>query len=333
MKKYVMKYREAAENSLTGWENSSLPIGNGYFGASVFGGIKSERIQFTINEFANVYSLGGVTSFADFFIESDYADVTDYERGLDLNEGVAYSSFCCNGVKTERTAFCSYPDNVFVYRIKTSLKRDFVARLVIPYLGSRTESEGGRVGETYAENGSLVIRQILPLRECVGELRLSVLTDGESLITDKTIEIKNAAELTFLVVLGTNYKLCPKVFADDCHKAIGEDPDEKLKSFENNARKKGYKELFESHIADYGELMNRARIDLGGICDNRPIPQLLNSYRSGKYEPYLIETYFEFQKRYSACVVTGNLVGSRQVSVGQRYMAQHQRADELLVRA
>ena len=116
-----MKYREAAENSLTGWENSSLPIGNGYFGASVFGGIKSERIQFTTNEFANVYSLGGVTSFADFFIESDYADVTDYERGLDLNEGVAYSSFCCNGVKTERTAFCSYPDNVFVYKIKNDI--------------------------------------------------------------------------------------------------------------------------------------------------------------------------------------------------------------------
>lgn len=294
MKKYVMKYREAAENSLTGWENSSLPIGNGYFGASVFGGVKSERIQFTTNEFANVYSLGGVTSFADFFIESDYADVTDYERGLDLNEGVAYSSFCCNVVKTERTAFCSYPDNVFVYRIKTRLKRDFVARLVIPYLGSRTETEGGRTGEICAENDSLVIRQILPLRECIGELRLSVLTDGETSTNDKSIKITNAAELTFLVVLGTNYKLCPEVFADDCHKAIGEDPDQKLKFLENNARKKGYKELFASHIADYGVLMNRARIDLGGMCDNRPIDELLSSYRSDKNEPYLIETYFQY---------------------------------------
>ena len=62
MKRYVMQYRAAAEDSLDGWENQSLPTGNGYFGASVFGGEKSERVQFTTNEFANVYSLGGVTS-------------------------------------------------------------------------------------------------------------------------------------------------------------------------------------------------------------------------------------------------------------------------------
>ena len=108
MKKYVMRYKEAAEDSLSGWETQSLPIGNGYFGASVFGGVNKERIQFTTNEFANVYSLGGVTSFADLYIESDYADVTDYERGLDLTLGTAYSVFNCDGEKTTRTAFCSY---------------------------------------------------------------------------------------------------------------------------------------------------------------------------------------------------------------------------------
>ena len=61
----------------------------------MFGGVNKERIQFTTNEFANVYSLGGVTSFADLYIESDYADVTDYERGLDLTLGTAYSRFRC----------------------------------------------------------------------------------------------------------------------------------------------------------------------------------------------------------------------------------------------
>ena len=144
MKKYVMRYRAAAEDSLDGWENQSLPIGNGYFGASVFGGEKSERVQFTTNEFANVYSLGGVTSFADLYIESDFAAVTDYERGLDLSAGAAYSRFRCGDEKIERTAFCSYPDNVFVYGIATSGKRDFTARLVIPYLGAREEKDGGK---------------------------------------------------------------------------------------------------------------------------------------------------------------------------------------------
>lgn len=294
MKKYVMQYRAAAEDSLSGWENQSLPTGNGYFGASVFGGEKSERVQFTTNEFANVYSLGGVTSFADLYIESDFSCVTDYERGLDLTDGVAYSRFNCGDEKIERTAFCSYPDRVFVYRVTTSGKRDFTARLVIPYLGAREEKDGGRTGRIYAENNSLVLRQTLPLRACTGELRLSVLTDGRATVTDKEIKISGASEVSFLVVLGTNYKLCPEVFFDDCHKATGDDPDEKLKLIEKNAREKSYKKLYERHTADYGELMNRAGVDLGGECDNRTIPQLLKSYRGGNYEPYLIETYFKY---------------------------------------
>lgn len=294
MKKYVMRYKEAAEDSLSGWETQSLPIGNGYFGASVFGGVNKERIQFTTNEFANVYSLGGVTSFADLYIESDYADVTDYERGLDLTLGTAYSVFDSDGEKTTRTAFCSYPDKVFVYNIRNDCKKDYTARLAIPYLGSRSEEEGGRTGRVYADGDSLVLRQFLPLRECIGEMRLTVLTDGKAGVRDSEIKITDASDVTFLVVLGTNYKLCPEVFADDCHKAIGEDPDEELKRREKNASQKGYKKLYDRHVSDYGELMNRAGIDLGGKADNRPIDALLGSYRSGNNEPYLIETYFQY---------------------------------------
>ena len=213
MKKYVMAYKEAAEDSLQGWENSSLPIGNGYFGASVFGGIERERVQFTTNEFANVYSLGGVTNFADLYIESDYANVTKYERGLNLNDGVAYSAFDCDGSKIKRTAFCSYPDKVFAYRITSDGEaKNFTARLVIPYLGAREEKDGGRTGEIYAENESLVIRQTLQLRECIGELRLSVLTDGKTTVTDKEIKIYGAVGVTFWSYSALTINCVPKCF-------------------------------------------------------------------------------------------------------------------------
>lgn len=294
MKRYVMKYREAAEDSLKGWENQSLPVGNGYFGASVFGGTEKERVQFTTNEFANVYSLGGVTSFADLYIESACGEVACYERGLDLNRGEAYSSFVCGEGKIKRTAFCSYPDNVFLYGITSEREKNFTARVEIPYLGAREEKDGGRRGNVYAEGDSLVLRQYLPLRECIGELRLSVLTDGKVSVTDKEIRVTDAKETAFLVVLGTNYKLCPEVFEDGCHKATGEDPDEKLREREKNAREKGFKELSERHVADYGELINRASVDLGGKNDGRTVNELLDSYKRGKKEPYLIETYFRY---------------------------------------
>ena len=41
-----LRYDEPAALDHTGWENASLPIGNGYMGATVFGGIETERVQF-----------------------------------------------------------------------------------------------------------------------------------------------------------------------------------------------------------------------------------------------------------------------------------------------
>ena len=42
-----LKYKTPAERTNDGWERYSLPIGNGYGGASVFGGTDEERLQFT----------------------------------------------------------------------------------------------------------------------------------------------------------------------------------------------------------------------------------------------------------------------------------------------
>ena len=40
-----------ATDSIKGWERESYPIGNGWFGVNVFGGVESERLQVTENSF------------------------------------------------------------------------------------------------------------------------------------------------------------------------------------------------------------------------------------------------------------------------------------------
>ena len=69
MKELKLRYKTPAERSNEGWEKYSLPIGNGYSGASVFGGYDEERIQFTTNAFANTFCLGGVSNFLELFID------------------------------------------------------------------------------------------------------------------------------------------------------------------------------------------------------------------------------------------------------------------------
>ena len=81
-----------------------------------------------------------------------------YERGLNLSDGFAYVQYTVKGNRYESTAFYSYPDQVFVYRVKTSKKIAFNLRLVIPYLDARPIEEGGRTGEVYADGTILVMR-------------------------------------------------------------------------------------------------------------------------------------------------------------------------------
>ena len=77
MKKYVLTYKTPAEDSDIGWEKYSLPLGNGYFGASVFGRTDLERIQFATNVFANVKKQGGVSNFAEIRVDFGHKDVQD----------------------------------------------------------------------------------------------------------------------------------------------------------------------------------------------------------------------------------------------------------------
>lgn len=295
MKKLLMRYFNPAESSNDGWERYSLPIGNGYFGASVFGGADTERIQFTTNTFANDYNHGGVSNFGELFIDFNHSDVNNYERGLNLNNGVVYSGYEINNVKVYREAFTSYPDKVFAYKIQTENGEiDFKVRLVIPYLNARPIDEGGRTGEITVEDNVLVMRGTLPSRELVYEARVVVITDGEINTDGDSIAVKNATDTKLYYVLDTSYKLCPEVFLDGCHKALGDDPHDTVVKGIKNATELGWDKLYARHIEDYCELIDRVKFDLGGDDDGRGTEELLTSYQNGNAEPYLEELYYAY---------------------------------------
>lgn len=295
MKELVMRYFLPAERTNDGWEKYSLPIGNGYFGASVFGGTDIERIQFTTNTFANTTNFGGVTNFGEIFIDFNHQNVCGYERGLCLNTGVAYSKYQANGNQIYREAFASYPDKVFAYKIHTDNNAiDFDIRLVIPYLNERSAEDGGRTGKITVENNTLVMRGTLPSRELIYEARLSIVTDGSVISDADSIAVRNATDAVLFYTLDTSYKLCPEVFMEGCFKALGEDPHESVVNCLDNAVSLGWDKLYNRHIADYSELIDRVSFDLGGKDDGRSTEELLTSYQNGNSEPYLEELYYAY---------------------------------------
>ena len=294
-KKLIMRYFSPAERNNEGWEKYSIPIGNGYFGASVFGGYDTERIQFTTNTFANPYNMGGVTNFGEIFVNFKYDEVCDYERGLFLDTGITYSRYSANGTTINRQAFTSYPDKVFAYKIDVENGSiDFDISLVIPYLGERSLDEGGRTGDITLDGNVLVMRGTLPSRELVYEARLALDTDGEIVKNQNTLTIKNAHTATIYYTLDTSYKLCPEVFMNGCFKALGDDPHNKVVECLTAAVDKGWDALLKRHLDDYCELIGRVQFDLGGLDDGRSTEELLDSYKNGNSEPYLEEIYYAY---------------------------------------
>ncbi len=292
MKELKLRYKTPAERTNEGWEKYSLPIGNGYSGASVFGGTDAERVQFTTNAFANTFRLGGVSNFLELYV--DFNDkARDYERGLDLRTGIAYSEYLSDFGKTVRKAFFGYLGNVFVYRAEFSKPKDLLrVRAEIPYLGDRPLDEGGRTGEVKTRGDEIEILGTLPSRDLKYFAKVAVATDGEKRCENGEIVVINALYADIYVAFDTSYRLCPEAFST--HKAVGNDPTGKVVARLENALKLGYEKLFERHVTDFSSLMNRAELDLGGKDDGRATDELLQSYREGNVEPYLEEIYYQY---------------------------------------
>lgn len=293
-KQLTMRYFSPAERTDEGWEKYSIPLGNGYFGASVFGGTDIERIQFTTNVFACDFHKGGVSNFAEIHLHFPQGEIKDYERGLRLNTGIAYSRYACNGNQIHREAFVSYPDKVFAYRIKSGKEHAFFIELIIPYLGKRPIEEGGRQGQVCVENQMLVMRGVLPFRELLFEGRAAVITNGSTRVKDGKIFVENATETTLLFTLDTSYKLCPEMFFDGNHKALGDDPHTRVVDVLKNACSLGWAGLYANHEADYTSLMGRVELDLGGVDDGSSTEALLLAYQKGESVPYLEEVYYQY---------------------------------------
>ena len=288
-----IRFKEEAPNSIEGWEKYSLPIGNGRFGASLFGGTSLERIQITTNEFANAYRQGGVSNFMEIHLSFKPQEISGYERGLRLQDGVCYSQFASSeSGSIVRECFYSYPDKALIYHIRSSKPISFKAELVIPYLGERSIEEGGRTGEiTFDENG-LLARGSLPSRSLIYEARLNGKSDGLVEAKEGHLEFRNAKEATLMFVAGTSYTLCSKTFFT--HLAEGEDPHQEVLSTLLDVQAKSYEELYENHKKDYKSLMDRVEFSLSNEVDSRDTPSLLNAYRKGESVPYLEELYFFF---------------------------------------
>lgn len=302
-------YDEPAPDSDAGWADRSIPMGNGYMGVNVFGGTTSERIQITENSLYDWaaknsgFKRRGVNNFAEVYIDFGHKNVSDYERELNLNEGVSYVKYKDKGVEYSREYFTSYPDKVMVVRLEASKPGalSFTLRPTIPFVGN------GKSGAVAAEGDTVTLSGVMTYFNIKFEGQFKVIPTGGRMnasSSEGTITVSDADSAVIVIAVGTNYQFDPQVFLtkDPADKLAGfPDPHGKVTGYLANAAAKSYEQLLANHQADYTELYDRVSLDLGATAPGIPTDELVDAYPAGASSRYLEELAFQFGRYMLIC--------------------------------
>ncbi|RUT36545.1 glycoside hydrolase family 95 protein [Paenibacillus zeisoli] len=241
----------------------------------------------------------------DLWIYQDHSEdaVTEYERSLDLNTGIASVKYRCRGAKYSREVFVSVPDQVMVVRLEGEEDMDITVRLSSPlrhefvqdpnqlvlvgrapihiadnYLGDHPQSvlyEEGR-GISFAINAAA--------HNYGGQI--DVLGDGR-------IRITRTRTITLLLGAATDFEHYEQV------PGMG-NPALTSRAVLETAAQQEYSALRTAHIHDHQELYGRVKLWLGAPGESAsgreelPTDERLQKYSEGAEDPGLEALYFQY---------------------------------------
>ena len=325
-KKYRIWYDEEAPQTMKGFEEWSLPIGNGYMGLNVFGGVETELISVTENSMFNPYvdtgtttpggeercksATGGLSTLAKTYIDFNHSNVSNYQRDLVLNDAIATVSYDAGGVHYTREYFSTYPDKVSVMRLTASQSGalTFTLRPIAPYVHDYLDVPGdgkGKTGKTVAEGDTVIVSGMMDWYDINYEAMYKVIPQGGTMVAandengeNGKITVTGADSAIILLAVGTNYHMEEESFISGnsgVKMDANEYPHEKVAGYIEAAAQKSYDQLLAAHEADYKYYYDRAKLDLGGVYNAaKTTDQLLTDYKNGNNDLYLEELLFQY---------------------------------------
>ncbi len=259
----------------------ALPIGNGSLGGMIFGGIEKEHIQFNEESLVTgtMQKLGFYQPFGEVFLNFPAPKAGNYQRELNLTDGIHQVSFTSDGVNFRRESFASYPDKVMVVYLSADKKGRISGKIRL--------TDAHKASMSVNDN-KIIASGKLTENSMEYESQLLVHNSGGTLVADTSgISVTGADHITILLVAGTS-------FLNDHRKDFqGVNPHLKLEQRMSAAAKKGFAALRKSHVADYRELFGRVQLNLGKSPD-LPTNERLNAHKLGAKDPALEAILFQY---------------------------------------
>lgn len=310
-------YRQPAES----WDQA-LPCGNGALGGMLFGGTQTEHIQLneesvwsggpmdrlnpdaraTLPEIREllrqnriqeaqdlaVETLSGVPdssrayqTLGDLYIKQTDAEpfekVSSYRRSLNLETGELSVHFNSCDTDYTRTVFASVHDQVLVIRLQAAgaqplqLRCRMTRPANLDRVGSDHRNTIWMEGSTGADG--IAYCAMLTVIECDEAVR----TAGEFL------KVEGASEAILCLAAVTSFRC--------------DDPRAACRARLDQARRKGFKALRARHMAEYRDLFDSMRLELGARdadMETMPTDERLHRYARGQADPGLEALYLAY---------------------------------------
>ena len=237
----------------------------------------------------------------DLWIEMDHGEtVTDYQRELDLETGLARVRYRVDGVGFQREVFISAVDDVLAVRLTADEpgKLNATIRLTrqkdvqVTTAGTHLRLDGQIVDvpapEGYDDNpgGSGPGGAHMKF---AARLRVQAV-NGYVRATGEILTIGEADEVILLFTAGTDFSLEQM----DFDRSI--DPGQRAEAILEKAARKSWDQLLGDHVAEHCSYFNRVSLDLGGESDKDALPTdtRLAAVKEGGTDDGLVALYFQY---------------------------------------
>lgn len=292
-KKLSLWYKTPAVTS-----GEALLLANGRLGAMPDGGVFREYV--TLNDLTvrrgsvddSVQNSGALSlAFGQllgnlrlnyFFRDTDSLEYSDYERGLSLDDAMAWTRFKLGKTTYKREYFVSHADDVIVIKLTADGKEKLnfdVSMDSSGYLSCYSNDDvlymTGEMGHGQNEEGFRYLTQ------------LKVLLENGTLLADSAeIHVNGATTAYILVSAGTGRQ------RDGLERMVA--------SLMENTELKKYDELKKAHINTYREKFGRMELNLGQAKDTVSTDERLVRSRT-EDEPALAALAFQFGRYLTIC--------------------------------
>ena len=271
-------------NGYSNWMEYSLPIGDGQFGASLFGGIEKDEIQFnektlwsgrstdSSSDYGYYENFGSVYAeeLSDVFSYVSTSAAKDYYRQLDLSTATGKVSYKSpdGAVTYTREYISSNPARVVAARYSASVGGKINLRFTL------ASSKALKAATAYAD-GSATFSGKLPVVSYNARMKV-IPTGGEMTTGEDGITVRGADEVLVILAGGTDYDPQNATYVSNTAALAG-----KVEAWVNDAAAKTWAEIYSEQQADYKSFFDRVHLDLEGTVNDVPTDRLVDTYAQG----------------------------------------------------